>query len=210
MFALKKVPKIHAITHFLSDDEHSLPLISGCKHGRLKISSLALTCSASLHSNLVCYCSRLRVTRQYTHTNTVICKCKNREQGYSTLSEGGLVCVGVRFSEVCRSQPLCAMERVSDVQNNKKQGEGMLHSAVLHYIKNEEAFMSSIFDAGIVRFVLLRSIYCMYQNIYKGVSLGCAQLLAIFSFRKVSQTHARHALSHSYVQAKYKYVCVCV
>lgn len=32
--------------------------------------------------------------------------------------------------------------------------------------KNEEAFKSSMSDAGIVRFLLLHSIYCMYQNIY--------------------------------------------
>lgn len=121
MFALKKVPKLHTITRILSDDEHSLSLclISGCKHGRLKISSLPLTndLRLSLLKFGLLLLSPTRHTIAHAHEYSYVCKCKNREQGYSTLSEGGFC---VRFSEVCRSQPLCAMERVSDVQNNRK------------------------------------------------------------------------------------------
>lgn len=94
---------------------------------------------------------------------------KKGSKGYSTLSEEG-GCVGVRFflyGEVFRSQPLCAMERVSDVQNNRGGKECYAQFFLHDYkTKNEEAFKSSMFDAGIVQFLLLHSIYCMYQNIY--------------------------------------------
>lgn len=96
MFALKKVPKLYTITRILSDDEHSVSfcLISGCKHGRLIISSLPLTnvLRLSLLKFGLLLFSPTRHTIAHAHEYSYVCKCKNREQGYSTLSEEGGLC----------------------------------------------------------------------------------------------------------------------
>lgn len=92
----------------------------------------------------------------------------------------------------------------------ESRGEGMLHSAqfVLHYLKkNEEAFKSSMFDAGIVRFLLLHSIYCMYQNIYKGGSLECAQYWLFFHSGKF-HNHTHDTRTHISRLSINMYECV--
>lgn len=131
----------------------------GCKHGRLK-SQFSTASVLHLFSQFDLLLFSLTRGWGALHAHT-------RIQGYSTLSEEG-GCVGVRFFlwGSVWSQPLCAMERVSDVQDNRGGKECYAQFCLHYYKKNEEAFKSSMSDAGIVRFLLLHSIYCMYQNIY--------------------------------------------
>lgn len=87
----------------------------------------------------------------------------------------------------------------------------MLHSAqfVLHYLKkNEEAFKSSMFDAGIVRFLLLHSIYCMYQNIYKGDLSRVCSVLVIFCHSGKFHNHTHYTRTHIPRLSINMYVCV--
>lgn len=148
MFALEKVPKILTLLHtfFLSLMMSILSLsCCGCKHGRLK-SQFSPASILHLFSqfDLLLFSPTRGEHYTHAHTHTVI-NAQKREQGYSTRSEeGGFV--GVRFffcGEVFRSQPLCAMERVSDVQNNRG-GKECYAQFSLHYYKNKSRKLSSL------------------------------------------------------------------
>lgn len=163
MFALEKVPKILTLLHtfFLSLMMSILSLsCCGCKHGRLK-SQFSPASILHLFSQFDLLLFSLTrgvgsITRTHTHTGL-----------FYTFRRRGLCWSEIFFLwGSVWSQPLCAMERVSDVQNNRGGKECYAQFCLHYYKKNEEAFKSSMSDAGIVRFLLLHSIYCMYQNIY--------------------------------------------
>lgn len=174
MFALEKVPKILTLLHtfFLSLMMSILSLsCCGCKHGRLKSQfSPASVLHLFSQFDLLLFSLTRGWGALHARTHAYSYKCiKKGARAILHFPKKGVVSVWDFFlyGEVFRSQSLCAMERVSDVQNNRG-GKECYAQFFLHYYKtkNEEAFKSSMFDAGIVRFLLLHSIYCMYQNIY--------------------------------------------
>lgn len=211
MFALKKVPKLHTITRILSDDEHSVSfcLISGCKHGRLKISSLPLTnvLRLSLLKFGLLLFSPTRHTIAHAHEYSYVCKCKNREQGYSTLSEGGFVW----DLRKCVDHNHCVQWREWVMYRTiESRGEGMLHSAqfVLHYLKKtrKPSSLQCLMQES-YGFLLLHSIYCMYQNIYKGgLSRVCSVLVFFHSGKFHNHTH--YTRTHIPRLSINMYVCV--
>lgn len=105
---------------------------------------------------------------------------KKGSKGYSTLSEEG-GCVGVRFfldGEVFRSQPLCAMERVSDVQNNRAGRNVTLNffSTITKQKTRKLSSLQCLMQESYGFFYYTVYIACTkIYIIHKGFSLECAQ-----------------------------------
>lgn len=143
---------------------------SGCKHGRLK-SQFSPASVLHLFSQFDLLLFSLTRGWGALHAHT-------RIQGYSTLSEEG-GCVGVRiflWGSVW-SQPLCAMERVSDVQNNRG-GKECYAQFCLHYYKKKRGSFQ-VFNVWCRnRTVSSTTQYILHVPkyiLFKGFSLECAQ-----------------------------------
>lgn len=126
MFALEKVPKILTLLHtfFLSLMMSILSLsCCGCKHGRLKSQfSPASVLHLFSQFDLLLFSLTRGWGALHARTHAYSYKCiKKGARAILHFPKKGVVSVWDFFlyGEVFRSQPLCAMERVSDVQKGR-------------------------------------------------------------------------------------------